>query len=163
MAGLYRVLYCSRNCLAGDANEVEGQIRSILAASRANNARDGITGGLLFSKGCFAQVLEGAPNAVEAAFERIQCDERHSDVIVLEAGPVAARMFPDWSMAFTGGLAAASPLVEGALADAFSGRPGTGSRVLDVLKGVVMRETQGLGPQPEYDDPEAAQAALRAA
>ena len=147
MAGLYRVLYCSRNCLAGDASEVDEQVRSILAASRRNNARDGITGGLLFSKGCFAQVLEGPSQTVEETFERIQCDRRHNDVVVLEAGPITARLFPDWSMAFAGGNAAANPLVEGALADAFSGRSSIGSRVLDVLK-LVVRETQGLAFHP---------------
>lgn len=150
MAGLYRVLYCSRNCMTGDANEVGAQVRGILAASRANNARDGITGGLLFSKGCFAQVLEGAPEPVQAVFERIQCDGRHSDVVVLEAGAVSERMFPDWSMAFMGGPAAASPLVEGALADAFSGRADTGSRVLDVLKGVVARDARETGQRLDH-------------
>ena len=149
MTQLYRVLYCSRNCLAGDAEDVSEQVRRILAASRGNNARDGVTGGLLFSAGCFAQVLEGPSETVEATFERIQCDDRHSDVTVLEAGPVTARMFPDWSMAFTGGDAAAGPLVGGALADAFSGRSDAGSKVLDVLKGVMARETQGLAPRPE--------------
>ena len=37
----------------------------------------------MFNSGCFAQVLEGPHHAIQATFERIQCDERHSDVTVL--------------------------------------------------------------------------------
>ena len=149
MTKLYRVLYCSRNRIAGDTDTVTAQITSILAASRENNAREDITGGLLFSTGCFAQVLEGSSAAVQETFERIQCDDRHNDVILLEAGPINERAFPDWSMAFTGGDAGASPLAGGALADAFSGQPGVGFRVLDVLKAVVVRETRWLAAYPE--------------
>lgn len=57
MTKLYRVLYCSRNCLSNDPDTVAEEIRRILAKSRENNERDGITGGLLFSEGSFAQVL----------------------------------------------------------------------------------------------------------
>ena len=149
MTKLYRVLYCSRNRIAGDVAAVAAQITTILAASRENNARAGITGGLLFSMGCFAQVLEGLPEAVEATFERIQCDDRHDDVILLEAGPITERAFPDWSMAFTGGDAEASLLGSATLAGAFSGQSGAGSKVLDVLKAVVVRETRWLAVSPE--------------
>lgn len=141
MSRLYRVLYCSRNAIAGD---VAGNVQAILAASRTNNARDAITGGLLFSEGCFAQVLEGPAAAVEAAFERIQCDERHSEVTVLQANPVAARDFPGWSMGFAGTSRCGSLLGGVALADAFSGQSGAGQQVLDLLRAVVVRETEWL-------------------
>ena len=149
MTSLYRVLYCSRNCIPGDADSVAAQIKTILAVSRENNAREDITGGLLFSTGCFAQVLEGRSAAVEATFERIQCDDRHNDVILLEAAPITERAFPDWSMAFTGNGARASVLTAGTLAGAFSGQSGAGSKVLDVLKAVIVRETRWLAARPE--------------
>ncbi len=149
MTKLYRVLYCSRNRIPGDAAAVAAQITTILAASRENNAREGITGGLLFSMGCFAQVLEGLPTAVEETFERIQCDDRHNDVILLEAGPITERAFPDWSMAFTGGDAEANLLGASTLAGALSGQSGAGSKVLDVLKAVMVRETRWLAVRPE--------------
>ncbi len=102
MSRLSRVLYCSRNSIPGGTTAIAASVQTILAASRVNNARDGITGGLLFSEGCFAQVLEGPTDAVEAAFERIQCDDRHSEVTVLQVGPITTRDFPDWSMGFAG-------------------------------------------------------------
>ena len=147
MITLYRVLYCSRNTIQGSPEQVEAEIRGILAASRRNNGRDGITGGLLFSDGCFAQVLEGPVAAVEEAFERIQCDERHSEVTVLQAGPIERRDFPDWSMAFTGTLSPGSQLdqvpLEGALAN-----PASGGAILAKLRAVVVRESQWLAALP---------------
>ncbi len=148
MTQLHRVLYCSRNLIPGDPESVAADIRSILAASRRNNARDGVTGALLFSQGCFAQVLEGPLDAVESAFERIQCDERHSDVTVLQSGPVTARDFPDWSMAFTG-PDASSPLAGARIADAFAGQSDNGGKLLSLLKGVITRESEWLAPAPE--------------
>ncbi len=146
MTQLHRVLYCSRNIIPGAIEAVAADVRGILAVSRVNNARDGVTGGLLFSEGCFAQVLEGPLDAVEAAFERIQCDARHCEVVVLQSGPITKRDFSDWSMAFAGTDAASSPLAKATLATAFSGQSSAGDDLLDLLKGLVVRETDWLAP-----------------
>ena len=102
MNDLYRLIYTSRNLLAGDEGERDAAVAGILAVSKRNNARVGVTGALLFNAGSFAQVLEGPRAAVEITFERIQRDPRHSDVSVLQCEPVATRGFPNWSMAFVG-------------------------------------------------------------
>jgi hypothetical protein len=99
---LYRLIYYSRNRIAGPTHEISAHIEAILEQSRSNNAAVGVTGALMFNIGCFAQVLEGPQPAVEATFERIQQDERHGEVSVLEFGPVEHRNFPNWSMAFVG-------------------------------------------------------------
>jgi len=71
----------------------------ILAASRRNNARDGLTG-LLYADGRrFLQALEGEAPAVERALERISADPRHRAVVVLSCRDVEAREFGTWSMA----------------------------------------------------------------
>ena len=103
---LHRLVYCSRNVIADAHDDVAREVEQILAASRRNNPRDGITGALLYGEGCFAQVLEGPLAAVERTFERIQCDFRHADVVVLEVQAVEARLFGDWSMAYGGALGA---------------------------------------------------------
>ncbi len=146
MPKLYRVLYCSRNSIPGTSEAIAADIRAILAVSRANNARDGITGGLLFSEGCFAQILEGPIAAVENTFERIQCDNRHGEVTVLQAGPIEAREFPDWSMGFTGTEPEGDALGGVTLASAFSGQSSGGNDLLKLLKAVVLRETDWLEP-----------------
>ncbi len=99
---IYRIVYCSRNALRNSGDEQLKEVRKILFTSRKNNSACGITGALLFNSDCFAQVLEGPLEAVEATFERIQRDLRHEDVVVLETCYAAVRDFPDWSMAFSG-------------------------------------------------------------
>lgn len=105
-APLCRLVYVSRSALSGSAAENEREVMQILDASRRNNTRDGITGALLFSDDCFAQVLEGSRAAVEKVFERIQIDERHRGTVVLACDPAPAREFGEWAMAYVGREAA---------------------------------------------------------
>jgi hypothetical protein len=99
---LFSLAYFSRNAIEGTAAEMQAAIATILASARRNNVRHGVTGALLFSDGCFAQVLEGAREDIETVFETIQCDPRHSDVTIMHLHPVEERSFGDWSMAFGG-------------------------------------------------------------
>jgi hypothetical protein len=99
---LISLAYFSRNSLEGSPEQLQEGIASILASARRNNALCGVTGALLFSDGCFAQVLEGRQEDVEAIFETIQCDIRHGEVTIMHAHPVEARSFGEWSMAFGG-------------------------------------------------------------
>ena len=98
---LHRLVYYSRNQIP-EGSDVLAEVEAILAASRRNNQVAGVTGALMFNAGCFAQVLEGERDVVEATFERIQQDERHGDVSLLAFEPVASRAFGDWSMGFVG-------------------------------------------------------------
>ena len=146
MAQLFRIVYCSRNSIPGSPAAVSDDIEAILQVSRRNNARDGISGGLLFSRNSFAQVLEGPADAVEAAFERIQCDERHSEVSVVQSGPVTTRDFPEWSMAYSGAVRTDCPVAGMVIDNAFSGQSSGGDEVLDLLRGIVHREAEWLAP-----------------
>ena len=98
---LHRLVYYSRNRIP-DAADMPAEVDRILAASRRNNTAVGVTGALMFNAGCFAQVLEGERDLVEATFERIQQDERHGDVSLLSFEEVASRAFGEWSMGFVG-------------------------------------------------------------
>ena len=102
MSDTCRLVYYSRNRVP-ERDMDAGVIEAILAASRTNNSKVGVTGALMFNAGCFAQVLEGPREAVEETFERIQQDERHGDVSLLAFGPVSDRAFETWSMGFVGG------------------------------------------------------------
>ena len=140
---LYRVLYCSRNRIPPNEDAMAAHIEQILLTARRNNARRGITGGLLFSDGCFAQVLEGPASAIESVFERIQLDSRHDDVTVLQAGPVAQRDFPNWAMAFSG-AAANHHLASMTLETAFAAQTESAKNVLTLLRSVVKHEREWL-------------------
>jgi hypothetical protein len=101
-AEIYRLVYYSRNLTTHDTDTFAAEVSNILSTSRANNERDGITGALMFNAGCFAQVLEGPLDVVEVAFERIQQDDRHSEVSLLAMEPITKRSFPNWAMGFMG-------------------------------------------------------------
>lgn len=77
-------------------------LNEILATSRRNNIKAGVTGALMFNSGYFVQILEGAAATIEATFERIQMDGRHGDVTLIEFAVAPARIFDQWSMGFVG-------------------------------------------------------------
>ena len=99
---LHSIAYFSRSNLEGDEAELKAQVMDILATAWRKNRQRELTGALLFSDGCFAQVLEGPREALEETFEIIECDPRHSDVTILHFHPVEERSFAGWSMAFAG-------------------------------------------------------------
>jgi hypothetical protein len=76
------------------------ELMELLAQARADNARNQITGMLVYQGGHFLQVLEGQAEAVRATMERIRQDPRHDRIALLFEEPVAAREFPDWRMGF---------------------------------------------------------------
>ena len=131
---VHQLIYCSRMAEASP-----DEIARILAVSRANNARDGLSGALLHRDGLYAQVLEGPLAMVERTFERIQCDARHDDVVVLQFGQVDQRAFSDWLMADAG--AALAPGAAALPADLLSKPAGNAAdEVAAILRDLVGRE-----------------------
>ena len=144
---LYRLVYCSRSDVEHDAHGMREELLRILAVSRANNVRFGVTGALLFSAGCFAQTLEGPLAAIERTFERIQCDRRHREVTVLQVERSAGRVFGEWSMAFAGDQAGSHPLAAMTLDQAFTRPPGDAAQeVLTMLEALVRAEEAWVTP-----------------
>lgn len=90
---LTRLIYASNH----DGTAVETLDR-ILQTSRANNARDGITGALVISEHHFMQLLEGDRTAVGQCFMRIMQDDRHHGIQVISSGDAEHRLFVEWSM-----------------------------------------------------------------
>jgi hypothetical protein len=72
----------------------------LLREARELNARDGVTGLLLYQDGHFLQVLEGAEATVRDTFERIAHDGRHKDIQILFEDETDEAHYPDWSMGF---------------------------------------------------------------
>ncbi len=96
MRSVFQTFYVSRASTPFDSASVQ----SILQTSRRNNARAGITGCLLFSGRCFAQVLEGEESAVKALSARIAADARHGSSRVLSETRRDEREYADWSMGY---------------------------------------------------------------
>ena len=96
MSAVFQTFYVSRASAAFDSATVQ----SILQISRRNNARDDITGCLLFSGRCFAQVLEGRQAIVAELVEKIAADPRHHGVRFLHQARRDERAYADWSMGY---------------------------------------------------------------
>jgi hypothetical protein len=91
-----RVIYASR--AVQDLDELD--LLQLLTESRAANARDGVTGMLVYSARSFLQLIEGEDEGVEIVWDRIRMDRRHTDLRVLRDGPADHRLFTDWTMGF---------------------------------------------------------------
>ena len=72
----------------------------LLRKARENNARDNITGMLLYKDGSFMQAMEGEEADVARLHDKILSDARHQNIITLLRGEVEMRQFSEWSMAF---------------------------------------------------------------
>jgi Sensors of blue-light using FAD len=139
---LYTLAYFSRNAIEDAQRDLRSEVESILAAARRNNRQRGVTGALLYSKGCFAQVLEGPLVAVESIFESIECDPRHTDITVIHFKPCQTRSFGAWSMAFTGfdEQVASTLNIEGLLNDASQiDSNQAGGDLVSVLRDLIAR------------------------
>lgn len=141
---LHRLVYYSRNRMA-DTEQLPAAIEQILAASRRNNSAVGVTGALMFNAGCFAQVLEGELEVVEATFERIQQDERHGDVSLLAFEPVESRAFGNWSMSFVGASKQQADSYAGvARGSGFDMSVIDGEKLFNLLRQLALEEEQIL-------------------
>lgn len=94
-SGLSQVVYAS----AAEGFDDEALV-DLLRYARARNTEERLSGLLLHVDGSFIQVLEGPTDAVDAAFDRISADPRHSRIVVLTRGPIVERRFGDWAMGF---------------------------------------------------------------
>lgn len=142
---LFRLAYLSRSLLAGDPRERE-HIADILMSSRRNNEAAKVTGALLATDECFAQVLEGEQEAVEDTYWRITRDPRHRDIALLLTEPIAERQFPEWSMAYIG----PSQPAEAAVARVTENLPHTDSG--EAARGLVSFMSQMLETCPDAMD-----------
>lgn len=96
MFSICQLFYVSRTAPHVDS----AVIQHVLQVARRNNRRLDVTGCLLYSGRCFAQVLEGRRESVQPLAQRIAADPRHLDVRVLLERHRIDREYGDWSMGF---------------------------------------------------------------
>lgn len=76
-------------------------IEALVGQAQANNARDELTGALIYNGQNFMQLLEGASDKVEARLGAIRADPRHHGMIEIRRRTVDAREFAGWSMLYS--------------------------------------------------------------
>jgi hypothetical protein len=91
---LVRLLYVSRAVDKDCASAIE----SILESSRSHNMHNGITGVLCYGGNIFLQAIEGGRSAVNALYNHIASDKRHTDVVLLHYEEITERRFGGWTM-----------------------------------------------------------------
>ncbi|WP_447761068.1 BLUF domain-containing protein [Sphingopyxis panaciterrae] len=79
----------------------EEDIAVLVRQARKNNARDGLTGALIYNGHNFMQLLEGPADKVETCLAAIRADPRHSGMTEVRRREVDARDFAAWSMLYT--------------------------------------------------------------
>jgi len=95
---LFRLAYYSKNLIKKTNSPRQSELRRIVSSAGSNNRERGITGGLMFNRDYFGQVLEGDRASVSDLFCRIAKDPRHSSVVIVEASAVDTRRFDRWAM-----------------------------------------------------------------
>jgi hypothetical protein len=139
---LVRLTYFSRKCLDRATGDLG--VTAILAKSNVCNLHNNITGVLIHDDRWFAQVLEGAEQAISATFERILDDRRHADVALVAMQPIARRRYPAFAM---GGFARSRDnddlFRHYGERERFDPRQMRAERLADLIEAVVDRGVQG--------------------
>jgi hypothetical protein len=92
---LVHCIYCSASTQKA---VTDADLKALLAECRRKNGAAGITGILLYRDGSFFQVLEGERESVEALYDKIGLDKRHTKVTKIIFEPIEARDFAEWTM-----------------------------------------------------------------
>lgn len=79
----------------------EQTLEHLLLDARAFNQSLGVTGVLLYNSAAFFQYFEGDAAACETVLQRVQRSSQHHSVQVLVDQALPARVFSDWTMAFS--------------------------------------------------------------
>jgi len=98
---MHQIVYYSRLNKTAVNGSTLSLLREIVDVSQRNNARDDITGALIFDNEWFLQILEGPAEAIDRTYHRIQKDPRHDLVTLVERRTATNRLFPEWGMGGT--------------------------------------------------------------
>lgn len=93
---LISVIYVS----VADPTIGEGEIADIVTTAQRNNARDDITGALIYNGQNFMQLLEGPAIKVDACLAAIRDDRRHSGMVEIRRRAIDSREFAQWTMLY---------------------------------------------------------------
>lgn len=132
MAELQRLIY--RSVATGTTASLLN-VATILAESQRNNDRDGLTGALAAHGDRYIQVIEGPPQALDGLLRRLERDNRHKNIEVIDRRAADRRRFDGWAMAH----ATVTP-GNHALLEQLMGDPATSAKaVVDLLETALAR------------------------
>ena len=91
---IVRLTYISRY----NNHNPNDEVKRILAQAQQNNARNGITGALVFNHNYFLQTIEGSRPAINNLLRKLIKDDRHFSLQIIECREVDYRRWTKWSM-----------------------------------------------------------------
>ncbi|MFK7990970.1 MAG: BLUF domain-containing protein [Sandaracinaceae bacterium] len=128
---LVRLIYASRS----NSDITIDSVRAIAEEARHNNEAKFLTGMLGFARRSYLQVLEGSRDEVNALYQRISRDPRHTEVSLLSFTEIHERAFGAWSMGFLGRLGKSERFVlQFGQSDRFDPHTLTGESALRLLR-----------------------------
>lgn len=93
---IVRLTYISRH----NNHNPNGEVSRILAQAQENNARNGITGALIFNHNYFLQSIEGARPVINNLLRKLVKDDRHFSLQIIECSDIEQRQWDKWSMKY---------------------------------------------------------------
>ena len=95
MEKIYKIFYVSKAQIPNhDCAEM------IANQSSINNSALSITGILFYDGEHFCQHIEGEKENVDFLFDKIQKDDRHKELLVMEKGFIGDRKYEEWNMKY---------------------------------------------------------------
>ncbi len=76
------------------------ELEQIVKVSQSNNARDAVTGLLMFNGAAFVQTIEGPAAAIDRLVMQLANDARHCEMEICDDRTLDLRIFPDWTMGY---------------------------------------------------------------
>jgi hypothetical protein len=132
---LFSLVYVSRAVAPFSRDDLLGLLRQ----ARAHNEAARLTGILLYRDQTFVQLLEGQRHRVEALYDSIRRDHRHTGVTTVITRDQLDRQFPDWSMGFSN--LDAEPLDEPGWNDVLDRRAAAAASTGEGERGPLVRTT----------------------
>ena len=74
---------------------------NLTLTAKSNNAKNNITGILVYKNNNFLQVFEGQSNTVDDIFSKIRVDDRHSNIFKIIDTTIDERIFEEYNFGFT--------------------------------------------------------------
>ncbi len=92
----YELVYTST--VSPGVTEID--IANLLNSARDYNAKNNITGCLLYHNNNFIQILEGDKKQIKELYAKIKKDERHFNLVKIIEGEKNITLFKNWAMAY---------------------------------------------------------------
>lgn len=95
-----KIQLCYASTRADLHTDLIEDLSHILSYARGFNSKHKVSGVLYYANNCYFQCLEGEKGIIEALFDRIKKDARHTNIVHLSHCEITHIRFKKWSMKY---------------------------------------------------------------